>query len=284
MDRTATAFAGTAIALAVELECPELDPRVGCGDEVDPEQPDRFSLDLARGTVRLPKLGAPADLGAALAELLTGRRVTAKVGGGAGEVASAAFARDPSRMAPSARREAALVTNADATLQADEYFGAVAERPQASTYAMLRSTRLPPRGTGGGSGFGGGGGGGDDDGGGGGGDDGGGDDGSGDGGDGGVVFRIGEMEPYRETRDVATSPYHGKQTAGMPGGRLTFVRQGASGAISLMLVRAHGLTLLIRGCRLEAAAPASASAAGAGLPSPPPPAAPLSPPEAQWLS
>lgn len=63
------------------------------------------------------------------------------------------------------------------------------------------------------------------------------------------VWRFTELEGYRED-DVATSEVHAVQTRGMQPGRLAFVAQG-HGRISLMLVCAHGATLLVRGLRAQ---------------------------------
>ena len=66
--------------------------------------------------------------------------------------------------------------------------------------------------------------------------------------------QLSELEAYRTPWDAVTSPYHWGQTAGVPSGRLVFVRQGASGAVSLVLTGGHGTTMLVRGCRILAAA------------------------------
>ena len=62
-------------------------------------------------------------------------------------------------------------------------------------------------------------------------------------------WRFTELEGYREETDVATSETHARQTRGMAAGRLAFVAQG-HGRISLMLVCAHGQTILVRATRL----------------------------------
>ena len=61
-------------------------------------------------------------------------------------------------------------------------------------------------------------------------------------------WRITGLEGYREETDVTTSEMHARQTRGMAAGRLAFVSQG-HGRISLMLVCAHGQTLLVRETR-----------------------------------
>ena len=62
------------------------------------------------------------------------------------------------------------------------------------------------------------------------------------------VWRFTELEGYRAETDVAASYEHAGQTRGMAAGRLAFVYQG-HGRISLVLVCAHGHSLLVRETR-----------------------------------
>ena len=57
-------------------------------------------------------------------------------------------------------------------------------------------------------------------------------------------WRFRELEGYRP-EDVVTSEFHDAVTRDVPPGHLAIVRQG-HGRISLVLVCAHGFTILVR--------------------------------------
>ena len=237
---TRVAFAACHLVLATFRKAPQwygLVPLVRAGSGMDASASDALAvltvlgvdtskpLDLDAGPVRQPLRAAPLlvllrDLGRAAASAT--RRVTANT-----ESASLDLERLLASSTPEQRAEARVAEHGKAAGAAhDELFALVGETQPGEQAEGGLLCRLLLEGGGGGAEGG---------------------DTRTRGGGGGAQLMV-ESEPYKQSFDVGASNYHVEQTAAAPPGSLVFVRQGAHGAISLVLVGAHGYTTLVRAC------------------------------------